>query len=76
MERRVDLEITSLRQDLVTMAGMAETAIGKAVRALVVRDRNLSDEVRGVRIRRRLSPTLRATAPAATRTGVAVSRSA
>ena len=27
------------------MAGMAETAIGKAVRALVVRDRNLSDEV-------------------------------
>jgi phosphate transport system protein len=45
MERRVDIELRELRQDLVSMAGLAEAAIGKAVRALVVRDQALAREV-------------------------------
>jgi phosphate transport system protein len=45
MERRLDLELKELRQDLLDMAGLAEAAIGKAVRALVTRDRSLALEV-------------------------------
>jgi phosphate transport system protein len=45
MERRVDIELRELRQDLVSMAGLAEAAIGKAVRALVVRNQKLAAEV-------------------------------
>jgi phosphate transport system protein len=44
-ERRMDIELTELKQDLLRMASLAETAIGKSVRALVVRDRALAEEI-------------------------------
>lgn len=40
MERRFDEELIQLKNRLLTMAGMAEQAVGKAVKALV--DRNVS----------------------------------
>jgi len=45
MHRRVDIEMQELRRDLLHMASLAETSIGKAVRALVVRDSRLAEEV-------------------------------
>jgi phosphate transport system protein len=45
MNRRVDIEMQELRRDLLHMASLAETSIGNAIRALVVRDRTLTDEV-------------------------------
>jgi phosphate transport system protein len=45
MERRVDAELQQLKQDLLRMASLSETAVGKAVKALVVRDAALAEEV-------------------------------
>jgi phosphate transport system protein len=45
MERRLDLELADLRKELLDMAGLAEAAIGKAVGALVARDRRRIGEV-------------------------------
>jgi phosphate transport system protein len=45
MERRLDLELKELRKELLEMAGLAEAAVGKAVRSLVARDRALALEV-------------------------------
>jgi phosphate transport system protein len=45
MERRLDIELRALRSDLLQMASLAETSIGKAVKALVVRDLALAEEV-------------------------------
>jgi phosphate transport system protein len=45
MERRLDIELDELRRDLLQMAGLAEAAVGKSMRSLVVRDRNLIAEV-------------------------------
>ena len=45
MERHLDLELAGLRDDLVRMAGLAEAAIGLAVRALVSRDAEMARQV-------------------------------
>ncbi len=45
MQRRLDIELNELRTELLDMAGLAEAAVGKAVRSLVVRDRGLITEV-------------------------------
>lgn len=45
MSRRIDIEMQELRRELLHMASLAEASIGKAIRALVVRDRRLADEV-------------------------------
>jgi phosphate transport system protein len=45
MERHVDQEFEDLKRDLVHMAGLAETAIGNAVRALFLRDVQAADDV-------------------------------
>jgi phosphate transport system protein len=45
MNRRQDLELDALREDLLAMGGMAEAAVGKAVRALVIRDREMVETV-------------------------------
>ena len=45
MERRFDDELKHVRERLFTMAGMAEQAIGKAVKALVERQATLAEDV-------------------------------
>lgn len=45
MERHVDQELEALKQDLVRMAGLAETSIGKAVHALLLRDVAMAEDV-------------------------------
>ncbi|MBI3320066.1 MAG: phosphate signaling complex protein PhoU [Candidatus Omnitrophica bacterium] len=45
MERRFDEELRQLKTRLFAMAGMAEQAIGKAVKALVDRQASLAQEV-------------------------------
>jgi phosphate transport system protein len=45
MERHLDLELAALRDDLVRMAGLAEAAIGLAVKALVSRDAEMARQV-------------------------------
>ena len=45
MERHVDLELSRLKEELVRMAGLAEAAIGLAVKALVSRDDEMAHQV-------------------------------
>ena len=45
MERHLDLELNELKDELVRMGGLAEAAIGTAVRALVSRDAALAQQV-------------------------------
>jgi len=45
MERHLDEELNRLKEQLLTMAGTAEQAIGKAVKGLVHRDVALAQEV-------------------------------
>ena len=45
MQRHVDLELSQLKDELVRMASLAETAIGLAVKALVSRDAELARQV-------------------------------
>ena len=45
MERRFDAELQQLKERLVTMAGLAEESIGKAIKALVVREPALAKQV-------------------------------
>ena len=45
MERRFDEELKQLRERLFMMAGLAEQAVGKAVKALVERDAMLAQQV-------------------------------
>lgn len=45
MERHLDLEITKIKQNLLKMAGLAELAIDKSVRALKNREIKLAQEV-------------------------------
>lgn len=45
MERHVDLELSRLKEELVRMAGLAEAAIGLAVKALVSRDAEIARQV-------------------------------
>ena len=45
MERHLDLELAGLRDDLLRMAGLAEAAIGLAVKALVSRDAEMARQV-------------------------------
>ena len=45
MNRHIDLELTKVKDELVRMAGLAEAAIGQAVKALVGRDAELAQKV-------------------------------
>ena len=45
MERHLDVELALVRDDLVRMAGLAEAAIGLAVKALVSRDAEMARQV-------------------------------
>src|SRR3989338_5106826 len=45
MQRHIDLELAKLKEELVRMAGLAESAIGIAVKALVSRDAEASRQV-------------------------------
>lgn len=45
MERHADQEFEELKRDLVRMAGLAETAIGNAIHALLLRDAGKAGEV-------------------------------
>ena len=45
MERHVDVELRRLKDELVRMAGLAEAAIGLAVKALVSRDAEMARQV-------------------------------
>lgn len=45
MQRHIDVELSQLKDDLVRMASLAETAIGQAVKALVSRDAGLARQV-------------------------------
>jgi phosphate transport system protein len=45
MERHTDQEFGALKRELVQMASLAETAIGQAVRALLLRDPSMAEEV-------------------------------
>ena len=45
MERHIDVELARLKSELVRMAGLAEAAIGQAVKALVGRDAELAQQV-------------------------------
>ena len=45
MQRHIDLEVQSLKEELVRMAGLAESAIGSAVKALVSRDAEMARHV-------------------------------
>ena len=45
MQRHIDVELSQLKDDLVRMAGLAEAAIGRAVKALVSRDAGLARQV-------------------------------
>ena len=45
MERHFDVELKQLSEKLLTMASLVEEAIGRAIRALVLRDEKLAKEV-------------------------------
>ncbi len=45
MERHLDVEINSVKQDLLKMAGLAEASIDKAIKALKERDASLAQQV-------------------------------
>lgn len=45
MERHADQELDVLKQELIQMATLAETAIGNAIRALLLRDSEMGEEV-------------------------------
>ena len=45
MDRHIDLELGRLKEELVRMAGLAEAAIGLAVKALVSRDAEMARQV-------------------------------
>ena len=45
MQRHIDLEVQNLKEELVRMAGLAEAAIGSAVKALVSRDAEMARQV-------------------------------
>ena len=45
MQRHIDVELSTLKDELVRMASLAETAIGQAVKALVSRDVELARRV-------------------------------
>jgi phosphate transport system protein len=45
MQRHIDLELGELKDDLVRMAALAETAIGLSIKALVSRDAGMADRV-------------------------------
>ena len=45
MERHIDVELARLKNELVRMAGLAEAAIGLAVKALVSRDAQVAQQV-------------------------------
>ena len=45
ISRHIDLELQRVKEDLVRMAGLAETAIGLAVKALVNRDAELAQRI-------------------------------
>ncbi len=45
MERHADQELSELKQELVRMAALAETAIGRAVHALLLRDVAMAEDV-------------------------------
>lgn len=45
MQRHLDHELTELKHELVRMAGLAETAIGKATHALLLRDVAMAEDV-------------------------------
>ena len=45
MERHIDVELSRVKDELLRMAGLAETAIGLAVKALVSRDAELARQV-------------------------------
>ncbi len=47
MQRHFDEELTKLKERMLTMAGMAEQSVGKAIRALVDRDPALAEQVIG-----------------------------
>ena len=45
MQRHIDVELTRVKEELVRMASLAESAIGLAVKALVSRDAELARQV-------------------------------
>jgi len=45
MERHLDQELARLKEDLIRMAALAETAIGLAIKSLVSRDAELAKQV-------------------------------
>jgi phosphate transport system protein len=45
MERHIDHELGELKQELVRMASLAEAAIGKAIRALLLREVEMAEDV-------------------------------
>ncbi len=45
MERHLDVELQQVKNELLRMASLAETAIGLAVKALVSRDAELARQV-------------------------------
>ena len=45
MQRHIDIELGRLKEELVRMAGLAEAAIGLAVKALVSRDAEMARQV-------------------------------
>lgn len=45
MQRQLDIELDLLKHELIKMATLAETAIGKAVRALLLREVELAEDV-------------------------------
>ncbi len=45
MERHIDVELRRLKEELVRMASLAESAIGQSVKALVARDAELAQQV-------------------------------
>ena len=45
MQRHIDLELSAVKDELIRMAGLAETAIGLAVKALVGRDAEVARQV-------------------------------
>lgn len=45
MERHIDVELGRAKEELLRMAGLAETAIGLAIKALVSRDAQLARQV-------------------------------
>ncbi len=45
MQRQLDSELDQLKHELIKMATLAETAIGKAIRALLLREVELAEDV-------------------------------